>query len=63
MGKVLVFNHPLITIEKWGIVMNVTERFLKYISYDTQSDESSSTIPSTAKQKVLGQVLANEERD
>ena len=40
--------------------MNVTERFLKYISYDTQSDESSSTIPSTAKQKVLGQVLADE---
>ncbi|MCQ2512072.1 MAG: peptidase T [Lachnospiraceae bacterium] len=40
--------------------MNVTERFLKYISYDTQSDESSSTIPSTAKQKILGQVLADE---
>ncbi len=40
--------------------MNVTERFLKYVSYDTQSDESSMTIPSTAKQKILGQALAEE---
>lgn len=40
--------------------MNVTERFLKYISFDTQSDESSMTIPSTAKQKILGQALAEE---
>ena len=40
--------------------MNVTQRFLKYVSVDTQSDEESSTVPTTAKQKVLGEVLAAE---
>ena len=40
--------------------MNVTERFLKYVSFDTQSDENSDTVPTTAKQKVLGQYLAEE---
>lgn len=36
------------------------ERFLKYISFDTQSNEQSNTIPSTEKQKDLGKYL-NEE--
>ncbi|MDO5401137.1 MAG: peptidase T [Eubacteriales bacterium] len=40
--------------------MNVTERFLKYVSFDTQSDESSETVPSTAKQKLLGAYLVEE---
>lgn len=40
--------------------MTVTERFLKYVSYDTGSDEDSPSIPSTAKQKVLGRYLADE---
>lgn len=40
--------------------MNVTERFLKYVSYDTQSDENSTTTPTTEKQKVLGAALAAE---
>lgn len=40
--------------------MNVVERFLKYVSFDTQSDENSTTTPSTAKQKVLGEYLAAE---
>ena len=40
--------------------MNVIDRFLNYVSYDTQSDESSSTCPSTAKQLALGKVLAAE---
>ena len=35
-------------------------RFLKYFSFDTQSDESSKTIPSTSKQKELGKFLKNE---
>ena len=43
--------------------MNVTERFLKYVSFDTQSAEESDTVPSTAKQKVLGQYLAGELAD
>ncbi len=40
--------------------MNVLERFLKYVKYDTQSDENSSTFPSTAKQLVLAKDLADE---
>ena len=40
--------------------MNVEERFLKYITFDTQSDENSTTFPSTMKQKELGKYLADE---
>jgi len=40
--------------------MNVLERFLRYVSYDTQSSEESDTFPSTEKQKKLGQALADE---
>jgi tripeptide aminopeptidase len=38
----------------------VTERFLRYVVIDTQSDPASSTCPSTEKQKNLGRVLAAE---
>ena len=40
--------------------MNVLDRFLNYVTYDTQSDEESATCPSTAKQKVLGAALVEE---
>ena len=40
----------------------VTERFLKYVSFDTQSDEFSETCPSTDKQKALGAYLVAEMR-
>ena len=40
--------------------MDVIERFLHYVSFDTQSDEASETVPSSAKQRVLGQALAEE---
>ncbi|MEG2119721.1 MAG: peptidase T, partial [Pseudoflavonifractor sp.] len=40
--------------------MNVIERFLHYVSFDTQSAEGSETYPSTSKQKVLGACLAAE---
>ena len=40
--------------------MNVLDRFLKYVSFDTGSDESSPTVPSTEKQKALGQFLVSE---
>ncbi len=40
--------------------MNVTERFLKYVSFPTSSDEFSDTVPSTDKQRVLGQLIAEE---
>ena len=38
----------------------MTERFLRYVVIDTQSDPSSSTCPSTEKQKDLGRLLAAE---
>ncbi|HXB41060.1 MAG TPA: peptidase T [Bacteroidia bacterium] len=38
----------------------VTERFLRYVKIDTQSDPASKTTPSTEKQKNLGKVLAEE---
>src|SRR6201989_206042 len=38
----------------------VTERFLRYVVIDTQSDPASPTCPSTEKQKDLGRVLATE---
>jgi tripeptide aminopeptidase len=41
---------------------NVTERFLRYVVIDTQSDPASLTCPSTAKQKNLGRLLAEELR-
>lgn len=40
--------------------MTVSERFLKYVSFGTNSDENSSSCPSTASQRVLGEYLANE---
>lgn len=40
--------------------MELKERFLKYVSFDTQSDESSETFPSTDKQLVLLNHLAEE---
>lgn len=38
----------------------VTDRFLKYVTIDTQSDPESPTCPSTMKQKNLGKVLVEE---
>lgn len=38
----------------------VVERFLRYVSYDTQSSECSNTTPTTEKQKLLGAALARE---
>ncbi|QOZ76788.1 peptidase T [Bradyrhizobium sp. CCBAU 53351] len=38
----------------------VTERFLRYVTIDTQSDPASPRSPSTEKQKELGRVLAAE---
>ena len=40
--------------------MDLKERFLKYVSYDTQSSEESTTFPSTEKQKVLLAALRDE---
>ncbi len=40
--------------------MDVVSRFLKYVSFDTASDEDSESCPSTEKQKLLGEFLAEE---
>jgi len=40
--------------------MNIQERFLKYVSFPTMSDETSPTCPSSAKQLVLANYLAKE---
>ena len=40
--------------------MDLKDRFLKYVSFDTQSDESSQTFPSTDKQLVLLNYLKEE---
>jgi tripeptide aminopeptidase len=47
----LVFDHT------------VAERFLRYVTFDTQSDPESLTTPSTEKQKILGRLLAEELRE
>ena len=44
-------------------MMPVTERFLRYVGFDTQSDENSETCPSTAKQKLLGAALVEEMKE
>jgi tripeptide aminopeptidase len=40
--------------------MDITERFLNYTKYDTQSAEDSQTVPSTAKQLVFAEYLKKE---
>lgn len=40
--------------------MNIVQRFLKYISVDTQSDNDSTSSPTTPKQYLLGNILVEE---
>ena len=40
--------------------MTVIERFFKYVTFDTQSDESTGVTPSTPKQMVFAQYLKTE---
>ena len=42
---------------------DVTERFLRYVSYDTQSAEEKESVPSTDKQFALAELLAKELRE
>ena len=41
-------------------MISVLDRFLKYVSFDTQSDDNSPSCPSTSKQKKLGAALVEE---
>ena len=40
--------------------MDITERFLNYTKFDTQSSEDSETVPSTAKQLIFAKYLKEE---
>jgi len=40
--------------------MHVSERFLKYVSFDTESNPESSTVPTSEKQKNLAKFLVEE---
>src|ERR1700732_2066714 len=51
---VLIVSTPL------RFAHTVTERFLRYVVIDTQSDPASPACPSTDKQKDLGRLLARE---
>ena len=44
-------------------MISVSERFLRYVALDTQSDEFSETCPSTAKQLSLAKMLVKEMQD
>ncbi len=43
-----------------AINFTVTDRFLRYVKIDTQSDPNSESYPSTEKQKNLGRILVDE---
>ena len=43
--------------------MNVTDRFLRYVKYDTQSDELTNLTPSTPGQFAFAQILEKELRE
>jgi len=51
---------PISAIPASAFKHQVTERFLRYVVIDTQSDPESPTCPSTEKQKDLGRLLAAE---
>jgi len=42
---------------------SISERFMRYVQIDTQSDPHSTTFPSTIKQKDLSKILLNELKD
>jgi tripeptide aminopeptidase len=46
----------------FGGIMNISDRFLKYVSFPTMSDENSESVPSTDKQLVFSRYLADELR-
>ena len=43
--------------------MTVSERFLRYVSFDSTPDEFSETCPSTDRQKLLGAAIVEEMKE
>lgn len=54
------FNSRPDIMNKSKFEHTVKERFLKYVTIDTQSDPNSTSSPTTEKQKDLGRVLVQE---
>jgi tripeptide aminopeptidase len=54
------FHIIMTSLKNSDFIFTVAERFLRYVIVDTQSDASSSTCPSTLKQKKLGKILVDE---
>lgn len=44
-------------------MQTVSERFLRYVHFDTQSDDASDSCPSTGKQKLLARELVEQMQD
>src|SRR5438094_304873 len=62
--RLVLHQQPAISYQLSAMtMMTVLDRFLRYVRYDTQSDEQSKTYPSTEKQLVLLRDLAAELRD
>jgi tripeptide aminopeptidase len=61
----MIVRNPAEGVAMASIVFDYTviERFLRYVTIDTQSDPDSRTTPSTAKQKDLGRLLVAELRE
>src|ERR1700712_3886119 len=54
----LILVHIAMNLSE--LTFTAAERFLRYVTVDTQSDPLSPTCPSTEKQKDLGRILARE---
>lgn len=56
------FDKNNIIISNKGVMKmtNVLDRFLKYVKFDTKSDEESTSVPSTPNQLVFGRELVKE---
>ena len=53
------FNYLYNKIQR-RILMDIKTRFYNYVNFDTQSDPTSSTTPSSLKQRALGNYLVRE---
>jgi tripeptide aminopeptidase len=60
LSVVSIWPHGLTVPQSLKFTHTVTERFLRYVVIDTQSDPASPAFPSTEKQKNLGRLLASE---
>jgi tripeptide aminopeptidase len=58
-----IWADALTVISRIDFTHSVTERLLRYVVIDTQSDPASPTCPSTEKQKDLGALLVRELRE